>query len=302
MMQLRSLRALVFVGFLVALNVSASAQDAQTLKRVQNLKTPSLKNKITVYYSDGFKKRAEDVLALIEGGMRFYEKELSLDVDLSVAVLDKAQWEQITQIPYGLPWVSDAPHVAFLPAAGGIVAAGTLRSKPLATPSILEKLKASGFTFDQAAEKTVDLIGLHELGHAYSQQIGVVPPRPNKWFNEFLASYFAYAYLKAKRPKLAALFETMTVDMAGATPNPKYTKLEDFERLYAEVGPDNYGWFQAKFFERVVRVHDVRGLSFIADVRRAFPAGEKDELSIDVVLERSEKIAPGFITWSNSVR
>jgi hypothetical protein len=60
----------------------------------------------------------------------------------------------------------------------------------------------------------VDLISLHELGHAYSVRLGLRPPRPNKWFSEFLASYFAYAYLREKRPKLAALFYAMAADLA----------------------------------------------------------------------------------------
>jgi hypothetical protein len=291
------------ITILLALAFPVWAQDAQTLEKVQNLKTPALKNKITVYYSPSYKQRAKEIQPLIEDAMRFYEQKLNLRVDLKVAVLDRTQWQQITPIPYGLPWVSDAPHVAFLPAtADGVVAADTLRLKEFFTPAMMQKIKSSGFTFEQAAEKTVDLIGLHELGHTYAQQIGIVPPRPNKWFNEFMASYFAYAYLREKKPKLATLFQTMTADMALVTPPQKHTTLDDFERLYVEVGPANYGWYQGKFFERVVEVYDAKGVSFIGDVRKAFPADEKETLTIETVLQRSEKIAPGFINWSKSLR
>jgi len=302
-MKKRFLQRVLLAGVLGVLTFSASAQDAKTLEKVQNLKTPSLKNKITVYYSPGYKKRAKEIQPLIEDAMRFYEQKLNLKVDLSVAVLEKAQWQQVTPIPYGLPWVSDAPHVAFLPAtADGVVVSDTLKSKEFFTPAMLQKIKSSGFSFEQAAEKTVDLIGLHELGHTYSQQIGIISPRPNKWFNEFMASYFAYAYLREKRPKLATLFHTMTADMAAVTPKQKHTTLDDFERLYVEVGPANYGWYQGKFFERVAQVYEAKGLSFIEEVRKAFPGDEKETLTIDVVLERSEKIAPGFISWSKDLR
>jgi hypothetical protein len=302
-MKKRFLQRVLLAGVLGVLTFSASAQDAKTLEKVQNLKTPSLKNKITVYYSPGYKKRAKEIQPLIEDAMRFYEQKLNLKVDLSVAVLEKAQWQQVTPIPYGLPWVSDAPHVAFLPAtADGVVVSDTLKSKEFFTPAMLQKIKSSGFSFEQAAEKTVDLIGLHELGHTYSQQIGIISPRPNKWFNEFMASYFAYACLREKRPKLATLFHTMTADMAAVTPKQKHTTLDDFERLYVEVGPANYGWYQGKFFERVAQVYEAKGLSFIEEVRKAFPGDEKETLTIDVVLERSEKIAPGFISWSKDLR
>ena len=302
-MKMRFLQGILFAGVLGVLTFSASAQDAKTLEKVQNLKTPSLKNKIIVYYSPEYKKRAKEIQPLVEDAMRFYERKLNLKVDLSVAVLDEAQWQQVTPIPYGLPWVSDAPHVAFLPAtADGVVASDTLKLKEFFTPTMLQKIKSSGFNFEQAAEKTVDLIGLHELGHTYSRQIGIVPPRPNKWFNEFMASYFAYAYLREKRPKLATLFHTMTADMALVTPKQKHTTLDDFERFYVEVGPANYGWYQGKFFERVAQVYDAKGLSFIEEVRKAFPGNEKETLTIEVVLERSEKIAPGFISWSKDLR
>jgi hypothetical protein len=302
-MKKRFLQRVLLAGVLGVLTFSASAQDAKTLEKVQNLKTPSLKNKITVYYSPGYKKRAKEIQPLIEDAMRFYEQKLNLKVDLSVAVLEKAQWQQVTPIPYGLPWVSDAPHVAFLPAtADGVVVSDTLKSKEFFTPAMLQKIKSSGFSFEQAAEKTVDLIGLHELGHTYSQQIGIISPRPNKWFNEFMASYFAYACLREKRPKLATLFHTMTADMAAVTPKQKHTTLDDFERLYVEVGPANYGWYQGKFFERVAQVYEAKGLSFIEEVRKTFPGDEKETLTIDVVLERSEKIAPGFISWSKDLR
>jgi hypothetical protein len=173
------------------------AQDSKTLERVRDLKNPSAKNKVTFYYSPGYERRVKEIRPLVQDAMRFYERRLNLKVDLSVAVLTKSQWEQITPIPYGLPWVSPAPHVAFLPATGdGVVASGLLKSKEFATPGILRKLKSSGHTFEQAAAKTVDLIALHELGHVYAIQIGIRPPRPSKWFSEFLASYFAYAYLR----------------------------------------------------------------------------------------------------------
>jgi hypothetical protein len=144
----------------------------------------------------------------------------------------------------------------------------------------------------------VDLIGLHELGHTYAVSLGLIPPRPNKWFSEFMASYIAYAYLRAKRPKLATLFYVMAADLAVEGPRPKHTSLADFERLYAGVGPKNYGWYQGKFFQRVAQVYDAKGLSFIDKVLRAFPSSEGQTLPVDVVMRRLEKISPGFIDWS----
>jgi hypothetical protein len=281
---------------------SYAQEEMMALQKVQSLKNPSFTNKITVYYSLGYEKRAKELQSMIEEAMGFYERKLKMRVELNLAVLTQDQWKQVRSAPYGLPNVSSPPHVAFLPAtADGVVTADALSLKSNLSPATLKKLKSSGYTFEQAAVKFVDLIGLHELGHTYAVSLGLVPPRPNKWFSEFLASYFAYAYLREKRPKLATLFHIMAADLALQGPRPKHTSLADFERLYS-VGPKNYGWYQGKFFQRVAQVYDAKGLSFIAEVLEAFPAAEGESLPVDIVLQRLEKISPGFIEWSKDLR
>jgi hypothetical protein len=289
------------LGLLIAFPVSA--QEATPLQKVQDLKNPSFTKTITVYYSPGYEKRAKELQSMVEDAMRFYERNLKVKVELSLAVLTQDQWKHVRSVPYGLPNVSSPPHVAFLPAtADGVVTADALSLKSNLSPATLKKLKSSGYTFEQAAVKFVDLIGIHELGHTYAVSLGLVPPRPNKWFSEFLASYFAYAYLREKHPKLATLFHVMAADLALEGPRPKYTSLEDFELLYSGVGPKNYGWYQGKFFQGVAQVYDAKGLSFIAEVLKAFPAAEGESLPVDVVLQRLEKISPGFIEWSKDLR
>ncbi len=143
---------------MVFITSSVNAQDSKALEKVQNLKIPLIKNKIIVYYSPGYKKRAKEIRPLIEDTMRFYERKLNLKVDLSVAVLTKEHWSQVSSGPYGLPWVSSPPHVAFLPATGDVVVtADALSLKQYTTPAILQKLKLNEFTFKQASEKFVDL-------------------------------------------------------------------------------------------------------------------------------------------------
>ncbi len=292
------------LGFVLLTSSPAFAQgEMNALQKVQALKNPSLTNKITVHYSRGYEKRARELQSMLEEAMRFYERKLKSKVELSLAVLTPDQWKQVRPMPYGLPNVSSAPHVVFLPATeDGVVTADALSLKSSLSPATLKKLKSSGYTFEQAAVKFVDLIGLHELGHTYAISLGLMPPRPNKWFNEFMGSYFAYAYLRDKRPKLADVFYVMAADLALEGPRPKHTSLEDFERLYVGVGPKNYGWYQGKFFQRVAPVYAAKGLSFIPEALKAFPSSEGESLPIDVVLQRLEMLSPGFVEWSKDLR
>jgi len=91
-------------------------QDDSTLHRLKALNIPVLKSSINVYYSSGYKKRGKVVKSYIQDAMRFYKKNLNITTDLSVAVLTKSNWEQITKIPFDIPFGSDSPHVVFLPA------------------------------------------------------------------------------------------------------------------------------------------------------------------------------------------
>jgi hypothetical protein len=294
------MRKLIYTLVLVSFQFLAiSGQELSTLERVKSLNTPVLKKELTVFYSPGFESRAEEVAPLIEDARDFYRKKLGFNVDLSVALLDRAQWEKMTRVPYGLPFFSEPPHVAFLPAThDGVVAADTLALRNAATPKMLSRLRSAGYTFDQAAAKTVDLIGLHELGHTYAFQLGIRDGRPNKWLNEFLASYFAYAYLRERKPRLATVFQVMTAETSAVAPPQKHTSLSDFEKYYVGVGPSNYGWYQGRFFARVAEVYDAKKLAFIKEVGVAFPASGSAVLPIDTVLDRLEKIAPGFKAWA----
>ena len=292
---------LIFVtGFVVPLQ----AQQTTVLQEVQKMNLRSDKGKITVYYASGYEKRAADVRSLVEEMVSFYEKKLALKEDFSVAILTEEQWAKYTPkylpvLPYGLPFVEE--NVAFLPADNkGAVTVGAMALIASVLPATLKKIKQSGYDFDEGAMKFTDLIGLHELGHVYTVAYGIKPS--NKWFNEFLASYFAYAFLREKHPKLAKLMQAMATDVYNNAIKPEHTSFADFERLYLGVGVANYGWYQGKFVEKGAQIYDTQKLSFLADVKKAFPAEEKEKVSEETTLERLEKISPGITQWSNNLK
>jgi hypothetical protein len=115
---------------------------------------------------------------------------------------------------------------------------------------------------------------------------------------EFLASYFAYAFMDARRPELARLWDLMgKAKVEGYT--PRHRTLDDFERLYADVGPADYGWYQSVFEARANPLGEKQGLSFIRKVKEVFPAGA-ERLPAAEVLRRLEAVAPGFGRWAKA--
>lgn len=281
--------------------IPASAQEMTALYRVQGLNNPSALNRIRVYYSPGYEKRALELRAMIEDAMQFYERKLQIKEEINLAVLTPEQWRQVgLQVPYGVPNVSNPPRVIFLPAmTNNATTEANLSLKSKVSRQTLKMIESSGFTYDEGASKSVDLLGLHELGHVYSAAYGI--NAANKWLDEFLATYFAYAYLRQRHPKLARLWEGVSHAYLDGI-EPKHTGLEDFERLYFRVGLDNYGWYQAKFLLKGAQIHKAKGLRFLEEVRKAFPKSERESVSLEVALSRLEKISPGFAAWSKELK
>lgn len=287
---------------ITVLAVSPSlSQEATALQRVQSLNNPSALNRVRVYYSPGYEKRALELRGMIEDAMQFYERRLQIKEEVTLAVLTPEQWRQVgLQVPYGVPNVSSSPRVIFLPATtNNATTEATLSLKNKASRATLKMVAASGFTYEEGASKSVDLIGLHELGHVYATAYGI--NSANRWLDEFLATYFAYAYLRQRQPKLARLWEAISNAYVDAI-QPKHTTLEDFERLYFGVGLDNYGWYQAKLLLKVAQIHKARRLKFLEEVRKVFPQSEREPLPLEAALERLEKISPGFVAWSKELR
>jgi hypothetical protein len=81
---------------------------------------------------------------------------------------------------------------------------------------------------------------LHELGHIFIERANHIYI-PEKWANEFIASYFAICFFEQYKnyPGLPQMDQSCL--------QPKYKTLEDFQRLYNKVGGPNYAWYQGKF-------------------------------------------------------
>lgn len=273
------------------------------LQAVRELGAASLPGKFTCYYSAGYEERAKELSKQIESAQRFYEDMLEIKAEFALAVLDRRDWERVApEMPFGLPSVSPDPPVILLPATvDGVVVEGAKALRERASAATLAKIEAAGFDFDSGAEKLIDLIALHELGHVLTLAYGIRPP--DHWSNEFLASYFAYAYLQLEDPRLATLFVAITHDLECRDgTRPKHTSLEDFDRLYSQVGPANYGWYQGEFLGRVEQVYQARKLGFLESVRSAYPKAKDKGDPPRAFLERLERICPGFVEWGEKLR
>jgi hypothetical protein len=122
------------------------------------------------------------------------------------------------------------------------------------------------------------------------------------WFNELLANYFSYAYLKTEALKLATVVEALDLVPLGPV---QHTSLEDLEKLGNRVGKPNYVWYQQQFERRASSIYTgCGGIDFLAKVKAAFPSlpGRPASGSVGEVLGRLESLCPGFQSWAAELR
>jgi hypothetical protein len=166
-----------------------------------------------------------------------------------------------------------------------------------ASAAIVADLQGVGLSYEDAKRQMVDLIGLHEIGHAQVYAYGL--DAKQHWFNEFLASYFAYGYMRSREPEMAVVWDA--VMQAGREGyEPTHRSLDDLNRLYVGVGVGDYVWYQNVFQDRIRGVYDEHGLDFLRRTldRMSDPAWEP-ELSGEL-LAVLEEIAPGFLAWAEA--
>jgi hypothetical protein len=309
-MHLRRVSWAILVEILLSFVPGSVAQQGYSDREaLLKLKLSNQPGEIPVYYSACCRERALEVQTALEDGLRFYKEKLGIHLDLVAAVLDKNDWNRILEQrpnhlvpPYGMTYVPF--DVAFIPADdGGVITQGLLADKIHETAETRRLLDSVHLGYDEASRRFIMHPILHELGHKLIYQYGIAPPRQEGswWVDEMLASYFAYAYERSRRPETATIVEAMTNLSSG---DLKYTSLNDFPKtapLLMAGDSSNMTWYQRQFEARLVAVYAKEGLDFLARVKETFPAGAKNDLSPAEVLAKLELICPGFQAWAGQM-
>lgn len=196
------------------------------------LQLDTLNGKIKTIYSKGYELRAKTIQSLVEKCSGFYEEKFpEIKFTVQLMILDKKDWSKLeVTVPYGMP-------SSFIPKDKLLIAADK---------------KAAGELFGQTDTlpdeilSDFDDIALHELGHNFFIKLTNTDTK-RRWANEFLASYFAMCYLEESKSKKGLLQLDQHNSQPQSNFQPQYKTLEDFEQLYVQVGPQNFGWYHGKF-------------------------------------------------------
>ncbi|MBN9351600.1 MAG: hypothetical protein J0H55_13045 [Chitinophagaceae bacterium] len=217
----------------------------------------TLQGKIPVLYSKNYEVRAKAIQAMVEECAAFYQPKFpDIKFDLYIMVLNQKDWNKIhltTLSNYGMP--------NYLPEIRKLFAAADKKA--------VAKIFGGTDNTSDTHLSQFDCIALHELGHAFLQTFNKLYTG-KLWTDEFLASYFAICFFEQHKeyPGLPQVGET------GYT--PKYRTLADLERLYSNVGDQNYGWYQAQFQNLGYELYPKFKTRLINEfIKNASPEGKK---------------------------
>lgn len=187
---------------------------------------------------------------------------------MSLYVLDRADWQRMEiPFPYGVPMSIYQNDLLLIAAEKDKVAAlvGIVDNTP------------------DAILSDYDYIALHELGHNFFNVVQKIQI-PEKWADEFLATYFALYYLQETgSDKLLPRADFPDF-------KPKYKSLDDFDALYFNVGIQNYGWYQDRFQDLAIKLNAKHGLSVINLFLKNFGETGIKKNSLDLLIEIDKTI------------
>jgi hypothetical protein len=294
---MRSVTALFGFLAIMASSAAALAQRTDYLVRVQQLALEVLPGRVTTYYSAGARERAAELQKTLQEAAAFFEERIGAAPTFALAVLNEGDWAKFRPLPYGIPWVSSSPHVAVLPAVleRSVIVRGFTGVREKASAETLRAIENAGLPVAQAPYRLNDLIGYHEVGHVVIDAYGLT--QTQRWFNEMLATFTAYAFMRERHPEVAREWDAL-MRFNVEVYRPEFRSLDMFQRRYDDMPQETYAWFQGMFHTRLAEVYEKRGLEFLKDLRAAgVVAGAKYDTA-SALIARLEGVVPGFERWA----
>lgn len=231
----------------------------------------SLEGHKAVYFSDGAQSRALATSERIKRVFSFYSDKISTQPEVTLLVLNKADWPGFTTMPvYGMPHYDEKRNLLIIASENNEFWDSFIPDTEK-LPQELSKEISSTYVDDEGNLTMVDffdLLAIHEIGHAYHFQGSLTMQR--KWLGEFFCNLMLHTYIAENEPeKLKALTVFPQMVISGGKEGYKFTSLKDIEEKYDEIGqyyPQNYGWFQSRWHYSAARVYDSGGPSIILNL------------------------------------
>lgn len=224
-----------------------------------------------VYASAGTEQRAQSIAARCRNAHDFLNSTFEFEPQVCVLVLRPEDWSEYATFPvYGMPHYTDERTLAVAGQESGFWQSMSPPAEAL-PPEAAQEMKAAYGQSDGSVNLSpfFDLLAVHELGHLFQFQAKCQFPR--LWLAELFCNLCLHTYTVAVEPEQLPALETFPRMVASlGVAELRYRSLADFERLYIDVGPQNYGWYQCRFHVAAKHIYEAGGVEALQRLWRAF--------------------------------
>ncbi|MCG2612688.1 hypothetical protein LZZ85_00290 [Terrimonas sp. NA20] len=266
---------------ILMVTIPAHGQSYDGLQQLTGYRT-------NTYYSNGTGQKANRMAQQLDSVMAFYTRHLAFTPEVTLLILSPADWPRFTQFPfYGMPHYNSKTLIV---AAQNNDYWKSMEPAPDKLSGAYLKLIRDTYADSSGGttmEAFFDLLAIHELGHAYTQQGGLVMQR--RWMGELFPNILLHTYIAQKEPRLLnalTVFPKMVVETTD-TSTLTYTTLQELETNYGQMGPkypQNYGWYQCRWHVAAGKIYDAGGIEVVKKLWAALK--EQREKLDDVALAK----------------
>ena len=287
----------VTAGFHITIGLSgvATSVTAQSPSPIEMVRAIGLDSGdvggIRVHHGPSDREHALQLAALCAEAVSYFEGEFGPSSPPQLAVLRPEHWfvpyAGGEGEPYGIPWGWIPDLLIAVPASldEGVLITGPDRSADL---------------------RRVRFVMLHEFGHLASKQL--LHPRSGqpyssvRWFDELIATYFAYAFVSASDPDWARKAQDEWQNaLKEFTPAVVSLDWSHFRDLSPVEFARTYAWYQTLLNLHAATLYEEHGLDFLRGLRDRLDWQNAANWTTERLLPTLDGLAPGFQTWAASL-
>ncbi len=249
---------LVILCHVVLATTTTTAQANDTLILLN-------KHDFPVYYRSGHHARAETIALRIKNAVSFQQAVLGFQPVINLLVLGTGDWNKYATrgAVYGMPHYNEKDKKLIVAAEDNPFWKSFLPPLEVLPDDLASSIRATYRNTEGqlSMQAFFDLLAIHELGHAFHMQGGLIMHRP--WLGELFANILLHTYIAEKEPALLpALTVFPRMVLAGGTKELTYTSLQDITQHYNDIAmkhPKNYGWYQCRWHYAAAGIYDAGG-------------------------------------------
>lgn len=277
----------LFISIFNCLELIAQNKYDLTLK---SLKLDSISGTIPTYFTPGNSKIAHELQKTITDASIYYTKKLSKNFEVKLAVLDAEQW---FGPPYGFIFYSDG--WIFMNTGMAYKQFINVYGLENIYPKLDLEMSKIGVTANEMIEIVFKVYAIHELGHYIVYELSNAES-PDRWTDEFIASYLMYMFYSNYDEKAWEIFELFSRVQKDEY-QPKYASIADFNNYYgSKMGVKNYLWYHSNFVDLANKLYQCYGEELLKYYEDLFPKKMDKTFTTDEIILLLDENCNGEIT------